>query len=117
MKPRQKEIATSILKSAAGAFHVSPFDIKCKTRKIEIVEARDAAIYMLKTRLTLKNWQIGELFGIIPSSVCYSLKRTKTRLHLEASNNRTWRRRLSMAFALLDGGNTPITPKEPFTGR
>ena len=86
-KPRTGEIlrlhrnmASRVIRITGEAFGVSPFFIVSSSRRAEVVDARDAAIAIIREKMTLSNREIGKIIGgRTASSIFNSLKRSAGR--------------------------------------
>ena len=94
-------LAEYIIQDAVKAFDVEPSKIYSKDRTSDVSEARDACIWLIKERLGLSNGEIGIIIGFrLPSTICYSLKRTRKRLEMDSKDCEQFRNRLTTAKRL-----------------
>lgn len=94
-------LAEYIIQDAVRAFDVEPSKIYSKDRTRDVSEARDACIWLIKERLGLSNGEIGTIIGFrLPSTICYSLKRTRERLEMDSRDSEQFRNQLTTARKL-----------------
>jgi chromosomal replication initiation ATPase DnaA len=94
-------LAEYIIEDTAKAFDEEPSKIYSEDRTRDVSEARDASIWLIKERLGLSNWEIGNILGSrLPSTVSHSLKRTRERLKMDSRDSEQFRCRLSAAKKL-----------------
>ena len=94
-------LAEYIIQDAVRAFTVEPSKIYSKDRTRDVSEARDACIWLIKERLGLSNGEIGIIIGFrLPSTICYSLKRTRKRLKCNSEEDEDFKHRLTIAKRL-----------------
>jgi chromosomal replication initiation ATPase DnaA len=97
MKKTDKKITKRIIAAVVATFNVSAFDICRKSRRADLVDARDATIWMMKGRLKISNDDISKVFGMNVSTVTYSLKRSRERITINTFDNREWLAKLVAA--------------------
>ena len=94
-------LAEYIIQDAVKAFAVEESAIYSKDRTRDVSEARDACIWLIKERLGLSNAEIGIIIGFrLPSTICYSLKRTKERLEIDSKDSERFKNLLTTAKKL-----------------
>lgn len=79
MRAQQNEVVTEdltdiIIKAVSKALSVSLQELKSKSRKDEIVEARFIIFFLLTSYTGLKPREIGEIFNKDRTSVCFGVK-------------------------------------------
>jgi chromosomal replication initiation ATPase DnaA len=97
MNKTHRKITRKIIAAVVATFNVSAFDICRKSRRADLVDARDATIWIIKGRLKISNDSISKVFGMHVSSVTYSLKRSHGRITINTFDNREWLAKLVAA--------------------
>jgi len=96
-----------IIEKTACLWSVNASDIYSKSRTAQISEARDACIYLIKQKLKVSNAKIGLTMGFrLPSTIVYSLKRTKERLEAGRPQDELFKDRLTMASSRISKWTT-----------
>lgn len=73
--PLPEPFAERIIGEVCDQHHITKLEIKSPRRNVNIVRARHEAVWRLKNETSLSYPQIGRLFGLDPTSVCYAVRR------------------------------------------
>lgn len=90
-----------IIEKTEKAFGLEAGKICSKDRTRHVSEARDACIWLIKERLKVPNGKIGIVIGFrLPSTIVYSLKRTRQRLDRDLAKDEPFKDRLTVSRRL-----------------